>query len=156
MRSTMLRDSGARSALQRSRGWRRLLERTGPVHTCDACGERMFVRPDSGLCPICWNGHRPGAAVSAALRAARPAERGDEGAVHEVPSHLALLGVRDDEAEEAEELAAQPSYMAPVPLPPRPPRRTRPRERVRRASGILRSAGSRLRDAAARHGWRSI
>ena len=35
------------------------LLRKGAVHHCENCGARMFVQMKSGLCPVCWNGHRP-------------------------------------------------------------------------------------------------
>jgi len=34
------------------------LSREGPIHYCSNCSERMFVRFESGLCPLCWNGAR--------------------------------------------------------------------------------------------------
>lgn len=54
----------------------------GRRYECDHCGETMFVRYESGLCPLCFNGRRGAVAVG---RPARP-----------VPEHLALVGVLDD------------------------------------------------------------
>ena len=34
------------------------LRRGGAVHRCINCGERMFVKYASGLCPLCYNGRR--------------------------------------------------------------------------------------------------
>jgi len=34
------------------------LAHEGPIHYCSNCSERMFVRYESGLCPLCWNGAR--------------------------------------------------------------------------------------------------
>lgn len=32
----------------------RALARNGPTHHCDGCGGRMFVKAESGLCPLCY------------------------------------------------------------------------------------------------------
>lgn len=56
------------------------LLRKGPIHHCESCGQRMFVRNDSGLCPLCWNGRQPLETV---------------GPVH-VDDELALAGILDD------------------------------------------------------------
>ncbi len=60
------------------------LSRAGTIHYCTNCSERMFVRYESGLCPLCWNGAR-------AL---------EEGPVP-VPHERVLAGVLDDPAIEA-------------------------------------------------------
>ncbi len=57
------------------------LRSDGAVHRCVNCGERMFVKFASGLCPLCYNGRRP-------LRV--------EGALQVVRDGLALAGVLDD------------------------------------------------------------
>ena len=62
------------------------LRRGGAVHRCVNCGERMFVKYGSGLCPLCYNGRRE-------LRLAEP--------LHIVTSGDALAGVLDDPAIEA-------------------------------------------------------
>ncbi|MCP5070291.1 MAG: hypothetical protein GY946_27295, partial [bacterium] len=54
----------------------------GPRYECENCGDTMFVRYESGLCPLCFNGRR-GAIAS------------DE-VPQPVPEHLALAGVLDD------------------------------------------------------------
>ena len=59
----------------------RALADHGPVHSCRNCGERMFVRYESGLCPLCFNGRR-----TYNLR----------DAVHCVSQGNALAGVLDD------------------------------------------------------------
>ncbi len=59
----------------------RALARDSKAHHCEACGERMFVRYASGLCPQCFNG--VGGSVP-------------QGPVVEVPDGLALAGVLDD------------------------------------------------------------
>ncbi len=52
----------------------------GRRYECDNCGDTMFVRYESGLCPLCYNGRRsPG---DLPLRA--------------LPEHLALAGLPDD------------------------------------------------------------
>jgi hypothetical protein len=81
----------------------RALTAQGRRYTCSNCGEQMFVRYESGLCPHCFNGRRP-------LRGT--------GAVREVPHALALAGVIDDpsldELEGAERWAhAQARVFAP-------------------------------------------
>ena len=35
------------------------LARAGRRYNCRNCGDRMFVRYESGLCPLCFNGRRP-------------------------------------------------------------------------------------------------
>ena len=62
------------------------LRRRGAIHRCINCGERMFVKYASGLCPLCYNGRR-------ALRIDEP--------VHVVREGNALAGVLDDPAIEA-------------------------------------------------------
>ena len=64
----------------------RALAIEGPRYHCHGCGDVMFVRHDSGLCPWCFNG---------------------EGAWHgvsprEVPHELVLAGVLDDPVVEDE------------------------------------------------------
>jgi hypothetical protein len=59
----------------------RALTVQGRRYACTNCGEQMFVRFESGLCPHCYNGRRP-------LRGT--------GSVREVPPALALAGVLDD------------------------------------------------------------
>jgi hypothetical protein len=59
------------------------LRRGGPVYRCVNCGERMFVKYASGLCPLCYNGRR-------ALRLEEP--------VHIVGDGDVLAGVLDDPA----------------------------------------------------------
>lgn len=59
------------------------LRRGGPVHRCVNCGERMFVKYASGLCPLCYNGRR---------------ELRIEEAVHTAPEENVLAGVLDDPA----------------------------------------------------------
>jgi hypothetical protein len=61
----------------------RALTSQGRRYACTNCGEQMFVKFESGLCPLCFNGRRP-------LRRA-----GSE-PVREVPHALALAGVLDD------------------------------------------------------------
>jgi hypothetical protein len=34
------------------------LRQGGAVHRCINCGEQMFVKYASGLCPLCYNGRR--------------------------------------------------------------------------------------------------
>ncbi|MBM4383282.1 MAG: hypothetical protein FJ091_07905 [Deltaproteobacteria bacterium] len=58
----------------------RALTAQGRRFACTNCGEQMFVRYESGLCPHCYNGRRP--------------LRGTE-AVREVPVNLALAGIDD-------------------------------------------------------------
>ncbi len=36
----------------------RALSQRGRSYHCENCGERMFVRYESGLCPLCYNGRR--------------------------------------------------------------------------------------------------
>ena len=55
----------------------------GAVHSCINCGDRMFVKYESGLCPQCYNGRRK-------LRLEEP--------VHLVGEGNALAGVFDDPA----------------------------------------------------------
>lgn len=59
------------------------LLRRGAVHYCVNCGERMFVKYESGLCPICYNGRRE-------LHLAEP--------VRHVSDEVALAGILDDPA----------------------------------------------------------
>jgi len=59
------------------------LRRGGAVHHCTSCGERMFVKYASGLCPLCYNGHRE--------------QRLDE-PVHAAADEMVLAGVLDDPA----------------------------------------------------------
>lgn len=33
----------------------RTLDLYGPRYACDDCGAKMFVKYDSGLCPLCFN-----------------------------------------------------------------------------------------------------
>jgi hypothetical protein len=63
------------------------LSRGGSVHSCVACGARMFVRYSSGLCPLCFNGL---------------SEMPDLGPIVPVPHERALAGVLDDPSLEAE------------------------------------------------------
>jgi hypothetical protein len=75
------------------------LAQGGPVHACQSCGARMFVRYASGLCPLCWNGRGP---ERAAL-------------VTHVAPERALAGVLDDPAIEAD--PGSPRSAPPVALP---------------------------------------
>jgi hypothetical protein len=59
----------------------RALTSQGRRYACENCGEQMFVKYESGLCPLCYNGRRP--------------LRGSE-VRREVPHALALVGVLDD------------------------------------------------------------
>jgi hypothetical protein len=59
------------------------LRRGGAVHRCVNCGERMFVKYASGLCPLCYNGRR-------AVQVDEP--------VHVVSDEKVLAGVIDDPA----------------------------------------------------------
>jgi hypothetical protein len=59
------------------------LRRGGAVHRCINCGEQMFVKYASGLCPLCYNGRRE-------LHLEEP--------VHEAPDENVLAGVLDDPA----------------------------------------------------------
>jgi hypothetical protein len=61
----------------------RALRHSGRRYACLNCGEPMFVRYESGLCPLCFNGRRPYAL-------AEP--------VHPVAEGRALAGVVDDPA----------------------------------------------------------
>ena len=56
------------------------LVRKGEVHHCEVCGQRMFVRSKSGLCPPCWNGRQP-------TQADAPVRLDEE---------LAMAGILDD------------------------------------------------------------
>jgi hypothetical protein len=67
----------------------RALARGGQAFHCRNCGERMFVRYESGLCPLCYNGKR-------ALHLPEVSRA--------VPDGHALAGVLDDPA--IEEFAA--------------------------------------------------
>lgn len=66
----------------------RALMLQGKRYECDNCGETMFVRYGSGLCPQCYNGRRP------MKDAEEPVE---------VPDHIALAGVLDDPIYEFEQ-----------------------------------------------------
>ena len=72
------------------------LRRGGAVHHCISCGERMFVKYASGLCPLCYNGRRE-------LRLDEP--------VHVAADEIVLAGVLDDPAIEVvpDEGAGAPS-----------------------------------------------
>ena len=72
------------------------LRRGGAVYRCDNCGERMFVKYESGLCALCYNGRR-------ALRVEEPA--------HVVSDEQVLAGVLDDPAIEVvpEQVGGAPS-----------------------------------------------
>ena len=59
------------------------LRRRGAVHRCINCGERMFVKYASGLCPLCYNGRRE-------LHLDEP--------VHLAPDEIVLAGILDDPA----------------------------------------------------------
>jgi len=59
------------------------LRRRGAVHRCINCGERMFVKYASGLCPLCYNGRR---------------ELHLDEAVYVAPDDYVLAGVLDDPA----------------------------------------------------------
>jgi len=61
----------------------RALSRQGRRYHCGNCGDVMFVRHASGLCPLCFNDRKPWRASS------EP---------REIPPHLALVGVLDDPA----------------------------------------------------------
>jgi hypothetical protein len=61
----------------------RALTASGRRYTCRNCHEPMFVRYESGLCPLCFNGRRE-------LVLAEP--------VHGVPEGRALAGILDDPA----------------------------------------------------------
>ncbi len=52
----------------------------GRRYECGGCGETMFVRYGSGLCPLCFNGRR--------------AYEADP--LTPVPEHMVLAGVLDD------------------------------------------------------------
>ena len=60
------------------------LAREDPIHYCKNCSERMFVRYQSGLCPLCWNGPHTAADMTTP-----------------VPHERVLAGVLDDLAIEA-------------------------------------------------------
>ena len=59
------------------------LRRRGAVHRCVNCGERVFVKYASGLCPLCYNGRRK-------LHLDEP--------VQIAPDERVLAGVLDDPA----------------------------------------------------------
>lgn len=61
----------------------RALALQGRRYTCQNCGETMFVRYGSGLCPLCYNGRRP---LLSPLDAEPTA----------VPEHMVLAGILDD------------------------------------------------------------
>jgi hypothetical protein len=58
----------------------RALTAQGQRFECENCGEQMFVRYESGLCPHCFNGRRP--------------LRGSD-VPRELPNALALAGIDD-------------------------------------------------------------
>ncbi|MAE93570.1 MAG: hypothetical protein QF410_10025 [Planctomycetota bacterium] len=60
----------------------RALALQGRRFACHNCGDTMFVRYGSGLCPLCYNGRRPLVGL-------------DETST-DVPGHMALAGVLDD------------------------------------------------------------
>ena len=60
-----------------------VLRRRGAIHYCVNCGERMFVKYASGLCPLCYNGRRE-------LHLDEP--------VRAAPDECVLAGVLDDPA----------------------------------------------------------
>jgi len=66
----------------------RALARAGRRYHCRCCGERMFVRFESGLCPLCFNG--------------RSGLEPPEEPLRPVPGHMALAGVLDDPQVEAD------------------------------------------------------
>jgi hypothetical protein len=96
MRSNRVRRTGGPSLIN-SGLLIQALRRRGPVHHCFNCGERMFVKYASGLCPLCFNGRR-------ALRIEEP--------VHVVRSGRALAGVLDDPAIElvSEQIGGAPCH----------------------------------------------
>jgi hypothetical protein len=61
----------------------RTLRRRGAMHHCVNCGERMFVKYASGLCPLCYNGRRE-------LRFSQP--------VRFARDEVVLAGILDDPA----------------------------------------------------------
>ena len=71
------------------------LRRRGAVHRCINCGERMFVKYASELCPLCYNGRR-------AVHLDQP--------VYVVPDGNALAGVLDDPAIETVPEPSQPAH----------------------------------------------
>jgi hypothetical protein len=58
----------------------------GSTFWCGGCDAKMFVRYESGLCPLCWNGRTPGHHPEPVIP---------------VPPERALAGVLDDPAVEA-------------------------------------------------------
>ena len=50
--------AGQRSLIPSSKLTRLIGER-GDVHACRECGQRMFVKSESGLCPFCFNKDNP-------------------------------------------------------------------------------------------------
>lgn len=60
----------------------RALAAQGRRYECEHCGDTMFVRYESGLCPLCFNGRHGALAASGVARS--------------VPEHLVLAGVLDD------------------------------------------------------------
>jgi hypothetical protein len=53
----------------------RTLDLHGPRYACGSCGSKMFVKYDSGLCPLCFNrAQRANNDVSAALGDVDPLE----------------------------------------------------------------------------------
>ena len=83
----------------------RALRQGGAVFECESCGERMFVRSNSGLCPMCWNGRRP----IAMEEPARPVAEG-----------MCLAGILDDPAIESEPPGSVPLLETDPTLGPRP------------------------------------
>jgi hypothetical protein len=61
----------------------RALAKQGSRYHCGNCGDLMFVRYESGLCPLCYNDRRP---VNL------------EESVREVPAEMVLAGILDDPA----------------------------------------------------------
>lgn len=61
----------------------RVLAHRGRRHHCAQCGELMFVRYASGLCPLCFNGRRGADPLGPRV---------------EVPHEQVLAGVLDDPA----------------------------------------------------------
>ncbi len=64
----------------------RALASKGRRYHCRNCGDQMFVKYESELCPLCFNGRRPMNQLGTIL----------EGGVREVPDGMALAGVLDD------------------------------------------------------------
>ena len=62
----------------------RALAHEGPRFHCCNCGDVMFVRGATGLCPMCFNDRKPNRSAGKAAR------------VREVPHEMVLAGVLDD------------------------------------------------------------